>query len=195
MEQSTRTRLLAAAERILVERGVNALSVRKIGEAAGLNPTLVTYHFGSLVALLDELCSTNLDPLLAEWSRIGADDDAPEPLDEVLKAWLVPMLRPAAFTPEGRALTVLDELAAHGEPALQARVLSAMEAFAARLRAVLAPLLPGLSETELRARLRFISGAALGPPPRVHRVSTAGGSMSLGDITYLLPFARAALSG
>lgn len=195
MEQSTRTRLMAAAERILVERGVNALSVRKIGDAAGLNPTLVTYHFGSLVALLDELCSANLDPLLDDWSRIAAGQGAPRDFDEVLKAWLVPMLRPCAFTPEGRALTVLDELAAHGEPALQARILSAMEAFALRLRSVLAPLIPALSETELRARLRFISGAVLGPPPRAHRAASADGAKPLGDIDYLLPFARAALSG
>ena len=57
MKASTRVSLLAAAEAIVAEQGVNALSVRRIGEAAGINPTLVTYHFGSLYGLLDELCS------------------------------------------------------------------------------------------------------------------------------------------
>lgn len=190
---STRECLLAAAEGIIVVRGVNSLSVRKIGDAAGLNPTLVTYHFGSLFELLDELCSLNLEPILADWQQIDAADAAGRTLDDVLTCWLGPLMRPACFTPGGRALVVLDELAAHGEAALKDRVLRAMEAFALRLRAVLGPLLPHLAEDELRARLRFISGAAMGPPPRVHAAATGDGKPSLGDLSYLLPFARAAL--
>src|SRR5690606_7336781 len=97
-------------------------------------------------------------------------------LDEVLRLWLAPMLHPAAFTPTGRALAVLDEIAAHGELGLRTRVLGEMEAFSVRLRAVLAPLLPGLSEHELRARLRFIAGAVLGPPPRTYSAPPSDGS-------------------
>lgn len=189
MKASTRLSLLAAAEAIVVEQGVNALTVRRIGEAAGLNPTLITYHFGSLNQLLDELCSLNLEPLLAEWRAIEAE----RTLDGVLRAWLAPMMRPAYFTPGGRALVVLDELAAHGQPGLRSKVLSAMETFAGRLRAALAPLLPELGEHELRARLRFVSGAALGPPPRAHAAPAGDGSRPLDDLSYLLPFARAAL--
>jgi AcrR family transcriptional regulator len=190
---STRECLLAAAEEIIVFRGVNALSVRKIGDAAGLNPTLVTYHFGSLFDLLDELCSLNLDPILGDWHQVDAHPAGSRSLDEVLHSWLGPMLRPACFTPGGRAFVVLDELAAHGEAALKDRVLRAMEAFALRLRVVLGPLLPHLAEDVLRARLRFISGAAMGPPPRVHVAMTGDGQRSLADLSYLLPFARAAL--
>jgi hypothetical protein len=46
MATSTRTALLAAAEAMLVEQGVNALSVRRVGEAAGLNPTLARDRAG-----------------------------------------------------------------------------------------------------------------------------------------------------
>jgi AcrR family transcriptional regulator len=187
--------LLAAAEGILAEKGVNALSVRKVGDAAGLNPALVTYHFKSILNLLDELCTLNLDPILMDWRAIDpALGTASGELEEVLRAWLAPMLRPAAFTPRGRALIVIDEIASHGEPALRDRVLTAMEQFSIRLRATLAPILPHLSEHELRARLRFISGAVLGPPPRIHTVLPSDGARSLGDLAYLLPFARAALS-
>jgi len=191
MASSTRTALLAAAEAVLVEQGVNALSVRRIGEAAGLNPTLVTYHFGSLVNLLDELCTHNLEPIERQWQVIGTGDPAPVSLDAVLHAWLAPMLQPAAFTDSGRALVVLDELAAHGEPALRARILGAMTSFAERLRGVLGPMLPGLDPPVLRSRLRFISGAALGPPPRVRTPSPAGPQSD--DLAELLAFARAAL--
>ncbi len=191
---STRESLLAAAEEIIVLHGVNALSVRKIGNAAGLNPTLVTYHFGSLFDLLDELCSLNLDPILNDWRLVDEHPAGSQSLDDVLGSWLGPMLRPACFTPGGRALVVLDELAAHGETALKDRVLRAMEAFALRLRVMLGPLLPHLPEDELRARLRFISGAAMGPPPRVHVAATSDGQRSFADLSYLLPFAHAALA-
>ena len=69
-EMSTGDRLLAAAERILVERGVTGLSVRKVGDVAGVNPTLVTYHFKSIENLLGELAHRNLDPILADWQAI-----------------------------------------------------------------------------------------------------------------------------
>lgn len=189
---STRTRLLAAAERILVEQGVNALSVRRVGEGAGQNPALVTYHFKSLYNLLDELCGINLEPMLDAWSGIRTDRGLTT--DEVLVQWLEPLLRPAAFTPNGRALAVLDGLAAHGEAALKERVLRSMEEFSLRLRAALAPSLPHLSDDEIRARVRFISGAALGPPPRSNTTPLGKGAIRLDDMSYLLPFARAALS-
>lgn len=194
MTEKTRTRLLAAAETILVEQGVNALSVRRVGDKAGLNPTLVTYHFKSILNLLDELCTLNLDPMLLEWRRIDPRHSAGLSLDDILSQWLGPLLRPAAFAPGGRALIVLDEIAAHGELALRSRVLGAMEEFSKRLRSTLAPLAPNLTEHELRARLRFISGSALGPPPRAYRPRPSDGSKPLDDLAYLLPFARAALS-
>ncbi len=197
MADSTRNRLLAAAERILVEQGVNALSVRRIGDHAGLNPTLVTYHFKTVLNLLDELCSLNLDPILGGWRGIDPAACRETELDEVLRLWLAPMFAPAAFTPGGRALIVLDEIVAHGDPVPRLKVMDAMTEFAARLRATLVPKLPGLAEDELRARVRFISGAALGPPPRIRRAPPDAGDDSwMGDdLARMLRFARAALTG
>jgi len=185
--------LLAAAERILLEKGVNALSVRKVGDAAGLNPALVTYHFKSILKLLDELCSLNLDPILADWQGIGPGTAAGGELDGVLRAWLAPMVRPAAVTASGRALIVIDEIASHGEPALSDKVLTAMEEFSPRLRSALAQFLPHLSQQELRARVRFISAAVLGPPPRIAAGQPSAGGPALDDLDHLLRFARAAL--
>lgn len=186
---NTRTKLLAAAEAILVARGITGLSVRKVGDAAGVNPTLVTYHFGSIGNLLDELYCLNIEPVLAGWAMLehGSDPDA------ILRTWLEPMLRPAAFTPGGRALVVLDEIAAHGEGELRARVLAEMDAYSRRLRAALLPHCSGLAEEELRARLRFISGAVIGPPPRSHGAPALADGRKLDDLSFLLPFARAAL--
>lgn len=189
---STRTKLLAAAEAILVQQGITGVSVRRVGEHAGVNPTLVTYHFGSIGKLLDELCTLNLDPILDDWQAIDVANG--RTLDEVLEAWLLPMLRPAAFTPGGRALVVLDEIAVHGEEDLRDRVMRAMEAFSQRLRAALAPHCPRLAEEELRARLRYVSGAVLGPPPRGHGAQAPAGRR-LDDPYFLLRFAKAAFTG
>ena len=186
---NTRTKLLAAAEAILVARGITGLSVRKVGEEAGVIPTLVTYHFGSIGNLLDELCHLNMQPVLAGWAHLAQTTDP----DAILRTWLEPMLRPAAFTPGGRALVVLDEIAAHGEGDLRARVLTEMEANSRRLRAALLPHCRGLDEEELRARLRFISGAVIGPPPRSHGAPVLADGRKLDDLSFLLPFARTAL--
>lgn len=186
---NTRTKLLAAAEAILVASGITGLSVRKVGDEAGVNPTLVTYHFGSIGNLLDELCRLNIEPVLAGWAML---EYASNP-DDILRIWLEPMLRPAAFTPGGRALVVLDEIAAHGEGDLRARVLIEMDANGRRLRAALLPHCNGLDEEELRARLRFISGAVIGPPPRSHGAPVLADGRKLDDLSFLLPFARAAL--
>lgn len=180
-----------------MERGITGLSVRKVGEGAGVNPTLVTYHFKSIARLLEELCQLNLQPILQGWEGVAAG----KPFDENLRQWLEPMLSPAAFTPGGRALVVLDEIAAHGEGAVRAEVLSKMEAFSIRLRQVLAADCPALDDTELRARLRFISGSVLGPPPRSHGAPALEGQgkdgsvRMLDDLDYLHRFARAALTG
>lgn len=193
----TRTKLLAAAEKLVVEQGLTGVSVRKVGDIAGVNPTLVTYHFKTLGKLLDEVCSLNLDPVLAEWQAV--DTAKAEGMDAVLRAWLEPMQRAAAFTQGGRALVVLDEIAAHGESALRLKVLRTMEAFSLRLQTAMAPHCSHLENDELRARLRFISGAVLGPPPRSHSALLTGTGLTgagrpIDDLAYLMDFARAALS-
>ncbi len=190
MEDTTRNRLLQAAERILVEQGVHALTVRHVGKVADLNATLVTYHFGGVAQLLAELCECNLAVMLRGWQALDRQVAASE-VDPVLKAWLAPLCAPAAFHPQGRAVIVLDEIAAHGSPEISARLMDEMVGIARRVQELLGPLLPHLSATELRARLRFIAGAALGPPPRVPSPEPAG--PALDSLPYLLRFAAAAL--
>ncbi|TIX50686.1 hypothetical protein E5222_10575 [Alteraurantiacibacter aquimixticola] len=168
---------------------MTALSVRKVGEVAGLNPTLVTYHFGSIGRLLEELCQSNLDILQSGWDGLEEQDN----LDDILRTWLEPMFLPAAFTSEGRALLVLDEIGAHGEGALRQIVLDTTLALAHRLVALVKPYCPHLEEVEVIARLRLIAGAVLGPPPRNRGEPLMQDGTSLVDMRFVLPFARAAL--
>jgi AcrR family transcriptional regulator len=194
MIEDTRTRLLKAAENILIREGAHALTVRRVGAVSGLNPTLVTYHCGSVGGLLSELCRLNLEPIMAGWSVLGGEQASPFGLGDTLRIWLGPLLQPAAFTPGGRALVVLDEIAAHGNSELSRQLLEAMVTVSGRVHAALRPLTPHLDPRELRARLRFIAGAALGPPPRVRTAEKNSGEEPLDSLRYLCAFAEAALS-
>lgn len=60
---STRERLLAAAERLLLTERYDEVSVRGICAAAGANPAAVHYHFGSKEALVAELIEDRLGAL------------------------------------------------------------------------------------------------------------------------------------
>ncbi|MDJ0341495.1 TetR/AcrR family transcriptional regulator [Streptomyces sp. H10-C2] len=52
----TRTKLLAGALRTLAEHGIAGASARTIAAAAGVNQSLVFYHFGSVDELLAAAC-------------------------------------------------------------------------------------------------------------------------------------------
>jgi len=190
----TLTGLLEAAERIILEEGMQALTVRRVGAVSGLYPTLVTYHFGAMSNLLAELCRLNLEPMLTEWDAVKARDADFSSLREVLEAWMTPLLRPAAFTRNGRAIIVLDEIAAHGDEDISHQLLAPMLDMSARVQSALRPYAPHLSQRELRARVRFLSAATLGPPPRARVVEVEPGEQQIDGIEYLLNFAEAALS-
>ena len=44
--RDTRERLLSAGERLFATRGIDAVSVRDITDAAGANLAAINYHFG-----------------------------------------------------------------------------------------------------------------------------------------------------
>lgn len=183
---TTRQQLLEAAERILLTQGVQALTVRNVGAVSGLNSTLVTYHFGTINGLLRELALCNMTPMTDHWRDLST---SPKDIRSLLTCWLTPLTFGAAFNPDGRALIVLDEIAAHGSDGLSEEVLEAMIKINERVREALAPLVPHLDGATLQARLRFIAGAALGPPPRVPEADITNRM----DLAKLLDFAEAAL--
>ncbi|RKF19280.1 TetR/AcrR family transcriptional regulator [Altericroceibacterium spongiae] len=197
MTGKSKARLLAAAERIVIEHGVGYLTVRRVGDLAGLNSALITYHFGGVAGLLETLCDHNLMPMREAWKALDEplpDDDAALPV--LLRRWLEPLLLPGAFTPGGRALAVIDEIASRESGELSERLTHEMAAIARNVMRLAQPHLPHLSPEELMARLRFIAGAALGPPPRT-RLNREGIFANTGEegTNQLVRFAYAALSG
>jgi AcrR family transcriptional regulator len=94
--EDTRTRILDAAERLFSERGFDAVSVRAILEAAGVNVALAHYHFGSREGLVQDLLRTRVGPLVEEQLRCIDEADArgdAASLEDVLRAYFIPVAR------------------------------------------------------------------------------------------------------
>ncbi len=95
---ATRERLMRAAERQFAERGIDAVSIRDITNAADANSASIHYHFGSkagLVAAILDWRAAEVGARRAAWlERIEA---TPEPtLREVIAAFVVPTAEMAA---------------------------------------------------------------------------------------------------
>jgi AcrR family transcriptional regulator len=56
---ATRAALLTAAAELVVESGVRAVTLARVGERAGYSRGIVTHHFGSKQALLDALAKSS----------------------------------------------------------------------------------------------------------------------------------------
>lgn len=83
---STRERILEQAELLFAREGIDRVTLRQIGRAAGQrNVAAVQYHFGSKQALLDEILERHLDriderrsEMLDEQEHSGRVDDVRE---------------------------------------------------------------------------------------------------------------------
>ena len=101
---AARERLLAAAERSLMESGYERLSLRAVNAAAGMNPAAVHYHFGSKDALVAALLEERLGPLWQDalaGLAARADDGAPTAVAELVDVVVAPLADLAA-DPLGR---------------------------------------------------------------------------------------------
>jgi len=160
--EDTKTRILDAAERLLSERGFTAISLRAVTAGAGVNLGAVNYHFQSKKALIQAVFARRLEPLNRR--RLAALDACearaagkPVPLEELLHAFLGPVMKPdgagSGFVQlMGRMYT---------EPSLDVRrVFSAeMGKIAQRFISAFRRALPELPPEELFWRLLFTIGA------------------------------------
>ncbi len=62
---SARESLLASAERLFAERGIDAVSLRAINAAAGYSAAALHYHFGSKDELIQQLLEERRGPIVA----------------------------------------------------------------------------------------------------------------------------------
>jgi AcrR family transcriptional regulator len=161
----TRESLLDAAESLFSEHGIQAASLRAITQRAGANLAAVHYHFGSKEGLVRAVFSRRLKPLNEERLRLldacdleGSPEDA---VEQVLNAFLAPLLRAARETPEGARGFARLMGRAFSEPNEEVRTMVSEELAETvrRFLAALGGLLPHLSEQEVLWRFHFAAGA------------------------------------
>lgn len=96
----TKGRLMEAVERLVAEKGFDAVSVRDITGLAKANVAAVNYHFGSREGLLAAMLEQRMKPVFAERTQRLEMLRAAATLREVFQAWVQPLLH----TPVGKGL-------------------------------------------------------------------------------------------
>ena len=162
----TKTRILDAAERLFVEHGFEATSVRSLTSAAGVNLAAVNYHFGSKEELFQAVLTRRLDPMNQERIELLEKIERESPgrplsCEKILFAMLIPALKLARDEKRGGKDFLRLVGRAYADPAPFIRhFLSAQYAgMIGRYKEAFSRALPQLSRQELTWRLHFVMGA------------------------------------
>ena len=162
----TKTRILDAAERLFVEHGFEATSLRQLTAAAGVNLAAVNYHFGSKEELFQAVLTRRLDPmnqerieLLQKLEREAAGKTLS--CEKVLFAMLIPALRLARDERRGgkNFLRLLGRAYADPAPFIRHFLSQQYAGMIGRYKEAFLRALPQLSRQELTWRLHFVMGA------------------------------------
>ena len=172
--RDTRERLVITAEELFATRGIDAVSVRDITEAAGANTAAINYHFGSKRGLIEAIVASRAvalgrrrAELLDELELVYGEEPPPR---AVIRAMVLSTAELAVGAASGRYYVAF--LAALGDHPELMPVLDAFEPSTERYLRALARATPELPH-EVRV-LRFavakdvvnrVLGRADGPVP------------------------------
>lgn len=153
-----RLAILEAAERLCGELGLEAVSVRDIAAAAGVNLSAVNYYYGSRINLLVTILRTRgaeIEQARNELLEQAAKAD-PVDLREIVRAMLTPLAR--WRTPGSNRLAALQFLTralTAATPELKRQIDAGVATFR-RIIDLLQRALPGMSREELCWRFHFM---------------------------------------
>lgn len=163
---ATKTRILAATEKLFVIHGFDATSLRAITTEAGVNLAAVNYHFGSKEELFALVLTNRLDSLNLERVRLldaleAKGFDAEHTVEQLIATMFLPALQ-LARNPERGGDDFLKFLGrAYADPSPFVRELLADRYAAQDTRFVqaFAKALPELAAQDLSMRLHFMLDA------------------------------------
>ena len=162
---ATRDRILAAAERLFMDHGFEATSLRMITAEASVNLAAVNYHFGSKERLVEEVFRRRLSGLNAERLRTldaleTAARGAPLAPEKIIEAFFGSALRMSQDVEHGGRTFIRLLGRAYTEPARFIRDFLAREyaEVLRRFRGALVKSLPHLPSDELVWRMHFMFG-------------------------------------
>jgi len=160
---NTKEKILDAAEKLFVDNGFSATSLRAIIKEAGVNTASVHYHFGSKEALVEavfarraaELNEERLDTL----TRLEAEHgDLAVPLEDVLRTFLHPVVR--RHRNESQDLKAFPELMGRAsletDPFYRHIMHNVFHEVFARFGEAVGRSLPGLSVEEVEWRMHMV---------------------------------------
>ena len=149
---------MEAALDLLSERGDEGVSLRELTDAADANVAAVSYHFGSLQALLDGAIEDALARYL-EAQQEAVSALGPEPtLEELAAAFARPMISALTKGGRDRAAIRIVARAAIDPPQGWDRFDARFDQIRADVLQVLKPNLPGVRAPELIIRTRCVAG-------------------------------------
>jgi len=173
---NTAAEILAATQKLLLERGESKTTLRAITEIAEANVAAVNYHFGSRDQLIRQAYLSALTEVTAsQGSRLQLLDEKAD-LEEFVNVWLGPLLEPKSVSKRERDLwTLLQRGSVENAPQLQELMPSMQEMELSPLIALLGKKLPHLERSEIVFRhnaillglgglLRGSMGASSGKP-------------------------------
>lgn len=165
---STKDRILAAAEELFARTGVARTSLRAITALARVNLAAVNYHFGSKDGLVEEVYRRRLEPLnharLANLDRLERRRRKPS-LEEILEAFMTPVVNLARDPAQGgpTVMRLLGQTHAEAEAPFKAWFAGEYRRALERYHAALCRALPDLPAEDVRWRLQFLVGALTYP--------------------------------
>lgn len=164
----TKTRILDAAESLFVNGGFDAMSMRQITSAAGVNLAAVNYHFGTKDALIHAVLARRLDPLdtqrRAMLDAFEANYGARLSCEHVLVALFLPAVRIFRSDAPGadRFLHFLGRAYTDPSPVVRDFIQTHYIETLGRFFFAFQRTLPELSREDLGFRLNFAMGALSG---------------------------------
>lgn len=198
---STKNRILAAAEELFASTGVARTSLRAITALARVNLAAVNYHFGSKEGLVEEVYRRRLEPLnrarLANLDRLEKKFPRPS-LEKVLEAFMAPVVKLARDPAQGgpTVMRLLGQSHAEAEAPFKAWFAGEYRRVLERYHAALCRALPELPTEDVRWRLQFLVGALTYPVAERQLVElVTGEAINPEDVQQvverLLPFVAA----
>ena len=163
---ATKTRILAATEKLFVIHGFDATSLRAITTEAGVNLAAVNYHFGSKEELFALVLTHRLDSLNLERVRLldaleGYGFDAEHTVEQLIATMFLPALQLARNPERGGDdfLKFLGRAYADPSPFVRALLADRYAAQDTRFVQAFAKALPELAAQDLSMRLHFMLDA------------------------------------
>src|SRR5258708_21274961 len=182
-----------ASEQLFAEHGWNAVSIRTIVAAAGVNLAALHYHFGSEEQLLREIFAARAKPIAEERMRLLGEIErqgGTPSLEGILEAFLRPALTMGSDQRfGGRAFVKLRaRLATEPESVSRKILANAFDESSGEFLAALGRALPEIPRADLEWRFHFMLGTMFYTMADAARIqSLTGGRPDPGRVQGPLP--------